>query len=483
MDSHQRVIWFSVGLPCLILLYLFFLVSIASINRTRGRKLREIAKASGKSPLHARLILLKAEQFLHSLHAGLLLVAMLTGYVVIRLAGSEGVWGWIVSSFTNIAAHVVVLTMLKALFFFSISAIALVFVQLTKAVAYAAPETVLLIIARPILLSHRLLSPIVTPVRVVSRMVLSLFNIGLPLEFERPMSAEELTEMVELSTKAGEIEEDEQEMIESVFLFSDTVVEEVMTPRGDIAAVSIDATFDEVIEICKTEGFSRLVVTGKDLDDVKGVLLAKDLFAWLTRDRNTFSVQRVLRRAFFVQHSRKIDELLKDLRREKVHLAIVLDEHGGVDGIVTVEDLVEELVGEIADEFDHGEVTHDVPVDRDDMLVDGSLSIDDFNSRYNLSLPTGEYDTIAGFMLSVMGRIPKLHESVCHSGLLLTAEEIEQNRVTQIRVQRGLEEAKSDFTDEGVHASSSTELADKTDIISEDGEYRETPRMRISGSK
>lgn len=477
MNGHQRAVWLSVGLPCLILLYLFFLISIAAINRSRGRRIREIANERERSPLHARLILLKAEQFLHSLHAGLLLVAMLTGYVVIRLAGSEGVWGSIVERFPNISEHIVVQGSLKTLFFFLISAIALVFVQFAKAFAYFAPEPVLLALARPILLAHRLLSPLVTPVRMVSRRLLSLFNFGLPLEFERPMSAEELTEMVELSTKAGEIEEDEQEMIESVFLFSDTLVEEVMTPRGDIVSVSIDASFDEVVEICCAEGFSRLVVVGKDLDDVRGVVLAKDLFAWMSRDHSTFSVQRILRRGFFVQHSRKIDELLKDLRKEKVHLAIVLDEHGGVDGIVTVEDIVEELVGEIADEFDQNEITQEVPIDRDDMIVEGSLSIDDCNNRYGLSLPAGEYDTVAGFVLALMGRIPKLQDSVCHDGLLFTVEAIEQNRVTLVRIQRRAATSDEDLKDSDVKP------IEKTEQVEHEGVREESRQLRISGTK
>jgi putative hemolysin len=432
-----------------------------------------------KTGLSSRLVLFKAEQFLQSLHAGLLLVAMLAGYFAINVTGSEGLWGWIVNHYPPLSANAFVQCVSKGIFFFCIAAGALIFTLLAKALAYSQPEKLLILLAKPILIAHRILLPLVSPVKSTATAILSLFGIGLPLEFERALSAEELTEMVQLSTKAGEIEAGEQEMIESVLLFSDTLVEEVMTPRGKIASIAMDSSFQKVVETFRTEGFSRLVVVGKDLDDVKGVLLAKDIFSWINLDKAGFSVQKILRRAFFVQHTRKIDELLKDLRRDKTHLAVVLDEHGGVDGIVTVEDLIEELVGEIADEFDQTEVTDESPIDRDDIIVEGSLAVDDFNSRYNLALPTGEYDTVAGFVLALMGRIPHVGESVCHEGLLITVAGVEQNRLTSIRVQR---DAKSLQGPESL----ARRVGQVYEISGENSEpevFEENPTLRIVTSK
>jgi putative hemolysin len=479
MEGAPRFIWFFVGFPILVVLYLFFLMAIAAVNRSRSRRLRDLLIDGRKAGTSPRLVLFKAEQFLQSLHAGLLLVAMLAGYFAINISGSEGLWGWIVNHYPPLSANSIVQCISKGIFFFLIAAGALIFTLLAKALAYSQPEKLLLILARPILTAHRLLSPLVSPVKSITTAILSLFGIGLPLEFERALSAEELTEMVQLSTKAGEIEAGEQEMIESVLLFSDTLVEEVMTPRGRIASIAIDATFKTVVDTFKTEGFSRLVVTGKDLDDVRGVLLAKDIFSWINLDKSTFSVQKILRRAFFVQHSRKIDELLKDLRRDKTHLAIVLDEHGGVDGIVTVEDLIEELVGEIADEFDQSEITEESPIDRDDIIVEGSLSVDDFNTRYNLALPTGEYDTVAGFVLALMGRIPQQGDSVCHEGLLITVIGVEQNRLTSIRVQRDAESLQGP-------ESLSRRVGQVSEISGENAgviEVEEMPALRILTSK
>jgi putative hemolysin len=439
MDAGPRSFAVFSAVPWLVLLYLYFLMAISAVNRSRGRRIRELTESRTRPPRIARLILFRAEQFLQSLHAGLFLVAMLLGYGAITATGSDGLWGWIVDHYPPLSSSAPLQLTAKVFFFLIVAAGALVGTVLAKALAYALPERILLILASSILVSHRILMPLVIPVKAVARRILALFSIGLPTEFERPLSAEELSEMVELSTKAGEIEQDEQEMIESVFDFNDTLVEEVMTPRGNISWISVDADFDTVIETFKTEGFSRLVVIGKDLDDVRGVLLAKDVFGWFSKDRSTFAINRIMRKPFFVQHSRKIGELLKDMRRDKSHLSIVLDEHGGVDGIVTVEDLVEELVGEIHDEFDHGETSEVLALDRDDLILEGSASIDDINDRFSLSIPHGEYDTIAGFMLTRMGRIPHRGESLYHEGLLLTVGEVEQNRITVVRIQRNRE--------------------------------------------
>jgi CBS domain containing-hemolysin-like protein len=258
-----------------------------------------------------------------------------------------------------------------------------------------------------------------------------------PVERELAVSAEELSEIVEMSSDAGEIEEEEKEMIQGIFNFSDTVVREVMTPRKDIIALEESATFEEVIGVLQRERLSRIVVTGPELDDVRGVLLAKDFIDLLGKPLPRFELKRFMRPSYFVANTKKVDTLLQEFKRDAVHFAVVLDEHGGVDGVVTVEDLIEEIVGEIFDE-------HDIPVEEagaqelsnGELLVDGSVLIDDLNTQFSLELPPGEYDTIAGLVIHHLGTIPHLGQEVAVGPLVLHVSEMNQNRITQVRLRR-----------------------------------------------
>jgi putative hemolysin len=238
-----------------------------------------------------------------------------------------------------------------------------------------------------------------------------------------------------MSNKAGQIEDDESEMIRHVFTFSDTIAREVMTPRKDIIAVEETASLEEVIAMFLRERISRILVTGTDLDDVKGVLLGKDLLNLLGKPASDFHLRKFLRPVFFVPNSKKVDELLQELRQEAIHFAVVLDEHGGVDGVVTLEDLIEEIVGEIFDEYDSPIEELDVrSLTTGDLVVEGSTMIDDLNSSRGLSIPRGHYDTIAGFVIHLLGRIPKTGEQVKWENYILKVENTFQNRITSVRI-------------------------------------------------
>ena len=318
-----------------------------------------------------------------------------------------------------------------------LSLITLALVQLLRSAVARSPERSLCYMAFPLRIFGLILHPLLTLVHSISFKFFRSFNIEPVEERHVVQSIEDIQEIVERSSEAGEIDEDEREMIQGVFAFSDTIVTEVMTPRKDISFVRLGQGLSAVAEVFRTSGYSRLLVCGEDLDDVQGVLLLKDLLPYVGHEAQSFEVSVMMRPAYFCSAGTRIDELLEELRSNAVHLAVVRDEHGGVDGIVTLEDLVEEIVGDIMDEFDIGEEQKSIKLHASgDLLVDGSMTIYDLNEIYNLDIPQGEYSTIAGFVMQRLGKVPLKGEAFQFENLQIKVERVVRNRVRLIRISK-----------------------------------------------
>jgi len=232
-------------------------------------------------------------------------------------------------------------------------------------------------------------------------------------------------------------------MIDAVLELSETVAREVMTPRIDIVAVPLDVDLERLVQLVVAEGHSRLPVFKNSIDNIVGVLLAKDLLPLLTHaaefDDATFDVVRLMREPFFVPDTKPISEILGEFRRSSVHLAIVLDEFGGTYGLVTLEDLLEEIVGEIRDEHDLEEPEFARTPDGD-VLIDGGASISEVNERFGLQIPEEDFDTIGGYIFGALGRVPEPGDRVegvgDDPGVALDVEETEDRRITRVRLRR-----------------------------------------------
>ncbi|HWP35621.1 MAG TPA: hemolysin family protein, partial [Thermodesulfobacteriota bacterium] len=249
-------------------------------------------------------------------------------------------------------------------------------------------------------------------------------------------------EVIQALIDAGEAEgiitQDENDMIRAIFDLRDTVVREVMVPRPQVAALPADATLEDFLALFEREGHSRVPVYEGTLDNVIGVLYAKDLLRHWGREARTFRIREVVRPPLFVPDSKRVKALLEELRRSRVHLAIVVDEYGSMAGIVTVEDLLEEIVGEIKDEYDAAE---EDPIRR---LEDGSLSVDPRVTLSDLEhaidrplpaeIPTAEFDTVGGLIFHLAGRIPRAGEQVRAGPLEFTVERGTERRLTRLRV-------------------------------------------------
>jgi CBS domain containing-hemolysin-like protein len=249
------------------------------------------------------------------------------------------------------------------------------------------------------------------------------------------VTEEELRLLVNVSEEEGLIEPDEREMIEGIFSFGDTTVREVMIPRVDIVALEETASIDEALNVIIAKGHSRIPVYRETIDHIVGILYAKDLLLWLRSGQREAPIGSLLRTAHFVPDTMKVDALLKDLQTRKVHLAIVVDEYGGTAGLVTIEDVIEEIVGEIQDEYDVDEqpITE---LGAGDLEVDARVPIDDINDLTGLRLTSEESDRIGGIVFERLGRVPKVGDTVHLDGdVTITVLSMDGLRLRRLRLQ------------------------------------------------
>ena len=244
---------------------------------------------------------------------------------------------------------------------------------------------------------------------------------------------QEVLDAVSEGEKRGAFDEQEKEMIESVMEFSDTQVGQVMTPRTQIIATRKDASLEQVRELINREGHSRVPVYDGTIDSIQGVLYAKDLLK--IDDRTNFDLSANMREVPFIPETMSLRELLRQFQENKVHMAIILDEYGGTAGLVTFEDLLEELVGEITDEYEPPEPEPIVRLDDGQIEIDARLRINELNDELNLELPEDDdYDTIGGFIFSTLGRIPRTGEQFDHGNLHIEIVDAEERRINRVRI-------------------------------------------------
>ena len=293
-------------------------------------------------------------------------------------------------------------------------------------------ERAALLVARPVYAIGNF-----PPLRVLARGLIAVSNVLLPgkgLKQGPYVSEEELLALTDAAADDDVIEQEERELIRSVFEFGDTVAREVMVPRPDMVAVEGSQHVTDVIEVALRHGFSRIPVYDENIDNVIGVVFTKDLLRAEREGRADIGVRNLAREGLFVPESKPVAELMREMQRKKLHLAFVLDEFGDTAGIVTLEDLIEELVGEITDEYD----VEEAPIERlpnGDVRVNGKMSIDEVNELLKIELPEGDaWDTVAGLLFNKMGHVPIDGEHVVCGGHTLTAERVQGRRIGRVRI-------------------------------------------------
>ncbi|MBC8477944.1 MAG: HlyC/CorC family transporter [Candidatus Delongbacteria bacterium] len=251
------------------------------------------------------------------------------------------------------------------------------------------------------------------------------------------LSESELKTLVEVGEEQGALEEEEKEMISSIFEFGRTQVREIMIPRIDVIAVIETTSFDELVRVVTSNGHSRIPVFREKMDNIIGILYAKDLIPYLLRDTSDFSMATMLREPYFAPDSKQIDDLLRDFQQQKIHMAVVVDEYGGTAGIVTLEDIIEEIVGEIQDEFD-SEGTLFRKMGDGTYLIDARLSISDLNEMFDEDLldDSSDYETLGGFIFDIAGEVPEVANHFDSVGYRFTVLTMEGHRLGLIKVEK-----------------------------------------------
>ena len=418
----------------LILLNAFFAaaeIAVVSVRRTRIRQLAEEGNRSARTVL---ALLESPTRFMATVQIGMTLVGFLASAVAaVSLAPA-------LASLLEATGVSVIAKYADGISVFLVT-LAVGFVTLVvgevgpKSLALQHAERLSLWFARLISLVSIIMLPAVKVVSFVSDLVIRPF--GGHVRFSAPiLTEEELKMLVEAGEEGGVLEEEEKEMIHSIFEFTDTIVRQVMLPRIDMKCIEVTASLDELLEVIMRYGHSRIPVYEENVDNILGVVNAKDLLPVLKAESHDFDIRAVMRPAYFIPEAKKIDELMAEFKRSKIQMAVVRDEYGGTAGLVTLEDLLEEIVGDIMDEYDVEERMIEL-IAPDHAIVSARMDVGDLNDQMSLDIPESEdYETIGGFVFGLFGRQPVEGESVEYDGVTFTVRTIEGGRLHKIAIER-----------------------------------------------
>lgn len=309
----------------------------------------------------------------------------------------------------------------------------LIFGEITpKSIAANNSEKVALLVARPIKFIIFILSPIVWIFNLITGFIFKI--LGLENKGVQPyITEEELRTMVNVSHEEGVLEIEEREIINNVFQFGDMQAKNAMIQRIDMVAIDVEDSYDEIIELFKNEKLSRMPVYEENIDDIIGILNIKDVIFLDDEEIENFDIKKYIREPFFTYEFKKIAQLLEEMKIEKTQMAIVVDEYGGTSGLITVEDLIEVIVGDIDDEYDDEDDEIQV-IKEDEYIVEGSTKITDVNELIGVRLESEEFDSIGGFIIGHLNRLPEEEEVVEVDDIRFCIESIDKNRIKKIRI-------------------------------------------------
>jgi CBS domain containing-hemolysin-like protein len=420
----------------------FFVGSEFALVSVRRPRLEERANAGSRSAKAALRLLDKPTIFISATQLGITLASLALGWIgeptvaalLLPLASRIATEGW-----AGYLAHGAAI----AIAFAAITYLHIVIGELMpKMLALERAERLALLGARPLEMFARIFRAPIWIFNKTGTTLGKLFGLKSSLEHTAVYTEAELRQLIDISVESGHLGGAEQRLIHRVFEFSDTLVREAMVPRTTMAAVSADCSLEDIARAFRQYGYSRLPVYRESLDDMIGFVHSKDVMPYLLHPEK-FRLEHVLQAPLYVVDTARLEDVLRQMQKAKIHFGFVVDEHGGVEGIITLEDLLEEIVGDISDEHDE-EVNEQIMEERDGTYVlDGGLAVRDLNRRLKLSLPESEtYTTIAGFLMTEAGHVLQPGEVVKHDGLLFHIERVERRRVLRVRLER-TEEAET----------------------------------------
>ena len=355
-----------------------------------------------------------------------LLVTILTGNTFVNIA---------IASLAAVITHKIfkessIAILLEVLI---VSVVILIFGEiLPKVIALRNSEKLAEVFKLPIKILLFLFSPFV----YLSNIIVKIPTL-IPMNEEKIFdSEEELKILTEIGEKEGTLQEEESDIIQSIFDFKDKNVREIMMPRVDMVAIDSNSSIDDVMDLISEKQFSKVPVYKENIDNISGIIYAKDLLPYLTGSRPNIPIVKLARTPLFVPETKEIDELMKDFKHKKMNIAIVVDEWGGTSGLITLEDIVEEVLGEIQDPYDTDESLISKQKDSS-MIIDAKITIYDLQEEIEIDFPEDrEYDTLAGFILDSIGDIPKIEQSINYQGYEITVKSIDGNRIDKVHLNK-----------------------------------------------
>jgi len=409
----------------LILLSALFTAAETALATINKYKLRNLAnELNPKAALVARLIESPGKLF-----NTILIADTLANIIAVVIGASFAIQLW--GRTWGLLGAVIVLTLI----------VAILGEILPRTVASQQPEKVILSLIHFIYAVMIILYPLVLFLNMISRLLARLLGVEQPL-LHNDITEQEIISMMAAGQEGGVIQQEETTMIHGVFEFTDTVVRDVMVPRPDIVAVAQDIPLTELVKVMKEEQFSRIPVYQDNIDNILGVIHIKDIMEALLEEKKGFQLLDYLRQPFFVPETKKVNELFKAMQKEKTHMAVVLDEYGSTAGLVTLEDLIEEIMGDIQDEHD-SEEPELLNVDANTVEISGSMRIDELNEELGLELECEEAETVGGLVFSELDRVPVEGDQVILDNLELTVMEMEGHRIEKIRLTQQKQEQEA----------------------------------------
>ena len=416
-------------LVILIFVNAFFASAEIAFISLNDAKIEKQAKEGNKKAKKIKKMLKEPSKFLATIQIGITLAGFLSSAFAADAFASElapklnelidlGISTWNTIS-------IIIITIILSYF-------SLVFGELVpKRIAMKNPEKIAFGTIGVIRFIHFITSPVVNFLNFSTNLICKLFGIG-PQD-ESTVTEEEIRMMVDVGEEKGSIEEEEKELINNVFEFNDKTVSEVMIHRTEVYAIEIGSNIEDILSELKEYKYSRIPVYDENIDNIVGVLFIKDLLAYAYTKKEV-KIKKIMRPVYFVSESKPINEFFKEMQRDKQQLAIVLDEYGGTAGIITMEDIIEELVGNIFDEYDDVEKEYE-KIDDNTFLINGSVSIFDLRKILEIDIPEGDYDTLSGYLIELLGRIPKDDEKPVIETEKVTykIEEYEEKRILWVK--------------------------------------------------
>jgi putative hemolysin len=435
--------WFFLGteilvLVVLILLNAFFAASEIALISLNDNKVKLMAETGNKKAILLHKLLSEPSRFLATIQIGITLAGFLSSAFASESFAGE------LSTFLYHAGvpipkdlldtiSVVVITLLLSYF-------TLVFGELVpKKLAMSKAEPISMVAVTPLTILSRVTAPFVKLLTVTMNVTVRLFGVD-PNADDEEVTEEEIRMMVDVGKEKGTIQDSEKEMINNIFEFDNKTVSDIMTHRTNIVAIPIVYTLKETVHTVNVEKYTRFPVYEDHVDNIIGILHAKDLIKFIEDSKpESFDLRNMIREPYFVLESKRIDHLFKEMQKNNVHMAIAIDEYGGTDGIVTIEDVIEEIVGNIFDEYDEPETIEEeiLELDEHHYLIAGTTNLYEVEDVVKKELPTQEYDTLSGFVIGQLGYIPVedgQHPSVEYENITFTVEKANDRRIIQVRV-------------------------------------------------